>query len=692
MSLSKVIYTKDWNDPSDFPTIETSESQVRADLQDLHDQIRTSVNLIIDELESTNAEYSGASQVGVSPIAGISATNVQAAIAALKALIGEAESTASEDLSEHTTDKGNPHQVSGDQVPVSVEGITATKVEAALAEIKSLLDQKAESSDLGDYETVASANSHFVDVSLDVDTGVITFTKQNGSTKAIDTALETIPVSMRFFEVTTETGSKAYYLGIYDDDDKLLSSTNVSSLFNEFEISDTATIDMSQTIDNDGVKTISCTLKTASVGESNLNASLKQKLENLEGLLTTAVTGVQDSEQIALSLSNATTGRKLQATIKAKSIGAEQISDDYTALLTAAKTAAQTAATNAAASESNANTYQGKAKSYAVGDETAREGSSTDNASYYKDKAAEKATESKSYAVGGTGSRTNENTDNAKYYKEQAEAAKVSATNANSSATQKAEDANTQATLSKSYAQGGTGTRAGEDTNNAKYYMEQAAGIVSEAGLGDMLRATYDPQGKAQDIFAYADPFIAVYGETTYAEVEEACKAGKTVWCRDQLQIFPLVFQTQFQFQFSGVIGGSIGPRMLIKTLTDKPTKWDKLAYTLPPIVTADDAGKVLTVSESGIWKAAELAKEYTATTTTTWTDATGYYTQSVTVTGLLEADNPIVDLITTTENFEAEQEAWGKVFKVTTATDSITFYASEAITTELNLQIKVVR
>lgn len=475
MSLSKVIYTKDWNDPSDFPTIETSESQVRADLQDLHDQIRTSVNLIIDELESTNTEYSGASQVGISAVEGLSATNVQAAVAALKALIGEAESTASEELSEHATDTDNPHQVSGDQVPVSVEGITATKVEAAIAEIKSLLDQKAESSDLDDYETIASANSHFVDVSLNVDTGVITFTKQNGSTKTIDTALETIPVSMRFFEATSETGSKAYYLGIYDDDDELISSTNVSSLFNEFEVSDTATIDMSQTTDNDGVKTISCSLKVASVAESHLSTALKQKLETLEGLLTTAVMSVQDSAQIALSLSTTTAGKKLQATIKDKSIGAEQMSDDYTALLTEAKTAAQTSATNAAASESNANTYQGKAKSYAVGDETVREGSSTDNASYYKDKAAEKATESKSYAVGGTGSRTNESTDNAKYYKEQAEVAKASAVNANSSATQKAEDANTQATLAKSYAQGGTGTRTGEDTNNAKYYMERAA-------------------------------------------------------------------------------------------------------------------------------------------------------------------------------------------------------------------------
>lgn len=82
----------------------------------------------------------------------------------------------------------------------------------------------------------------------------------------------------------------------------------------------------------------------------------------------------------------------------------------------------------------------------------------------------------------------------------------------------------------------------------------------------------------------------------------------------------------------------------------------------------------------------------YTATLGTTWTSATNCVTQSVTVNGLLATDNPIVDLVTTTSGFEAEQEAWGKVFKITTAANSMTLYASEAITTALSLQIKVVR
>ena len=48
--------------------------------------------------------------------------------------------------------------------------------------------------------------------------------------------------------------------------------------------------------------------------------------------------------------------------------------------------------------------------------------------------------------------------------------------------------ATNKATLSESYAVGGTGTRAGEDTDNAKYYMEQAAAIAQQtlSGLSDV--------------------------------------------------------------------------------------------------------------------------------------------------------------------------------------------------------------
>lgn len=82
----------------------------------------------------------------------------------------------------------------------------------------------------------------------------------------------------------------------------------------------------------------------------------------------------------------------------------------------------------------------------------------------------------------------------------------------------------------------------------------------------------------------------------------------------------------------------------------------------------------------------------YTATVGTAWTAKTGYVQQTITVNGILATDNPIIDLVATTADFEAQQKAWGKIFKVTTAANAITLYASEATEKAISLQLKVVR
>ena len=65
--------------------------------------------------------------------------------------------------------------------------------------------------------------------------------------------------------------------------------------------------------------------------------------------------------------------------------------------------------------------------------------------------------------------------DNAKYYAEEIAAGYAS------DASDSAEDAADSATLAESYAKGGTGTRTGEDNDNAKKYAENAAGSASNA-------------------------------------------------------------------------------------------------------------------------------------------------------------------------------------------------------------------
>lgn len=78
----------------------------------------------------------------------------------------------------------------------------------------------------------------------------------------------------------------------------------------------------------------------------------------------------------------------------------------------------------------------------------------------------------------------------------------------------------------------------------------------------------------------------------------------------------------------------------------------------------------------------------------TSWVGSAAPYSNSVTVTGILETDTPIIDVVMsgTYSTDEARIEAWGYIYRAVTANGSITFYAIEKPTVSLPIQIKVVR
>ena len=49
--LEKLEFSKDWTDAEDFPTYEPDESQVRADLQLLHNEAKAAINALVEKLE-----------------------------------------------------------------------------------------------------------------------------------------------------------------------------------------------------------------------------------------------------------------------------------------------------------------------------------------------------------------------------------------------------------------------------------------------------------------------------------------------------------------------------------------------------------------------------------------------------------------------------------------------------------------
>lgn len=93
-------------------------------------------------------------------------------------------------------------------------------------------------------------------------------------------------------------------------------------------------------------------------------------------------------------------------------------------------------------------------------------------------------------------------------------------------------------------------------------------------------------------------------------------------------------------------------------------------------------------------WNGLATTITYTITLDTTWTGSAPPYMKMMTVNGISVMDNPVVDVVMSGD-FATDllrQEEWAKIYRITTADNSITLYATEIPTIPLPLQIKVVR
>jgi hypothetical protein len=104
---------------------------------------------------------------------------------------------------------------------------------------------------------------------------------------------------------------------------------------------------------------------------------------------------------------------------------------------------------------------------------------------------------------------------------ESAEASAISAAGAASSA---ADDAEDYATLSKSYAVDDTGVRQGEETDNAKYYSEQAA--TSATAASNSAASAYDSAATATQIAGTIDGKVAIATNAANAAAGSASEAA----------------------------------------------------------------------------------------------------------------------------------------------------------------------
>lgn len=184
-------------------------------------------------------------------------------------------------------------------------------------------------------------------------------------------------------------------------------------------------------------------------------------------------------------------------------IAAQKAAEAAQAKAEAAQSAAETAQTNAETAQRKAEEAQRAAETAKSGAETAKTGAETAKAaaeaaqtSAEQIKAETQQIKSDTQQIKSATEAIKNEANNAKDVAVQAASnaaadateAKTQAGNAAQSATaaagsavtagEKAQEATDASVLSKSYAVGGTGTRPGEDTDNAKYYCEQAQQIV----------------------------------------------------------------------------------------------------------------------------------------------------------------------------------------------------------------------
>ena len=124
--------------------------------------------------------------------------------------------------------------------------------------------------------------------------------------------------------------------------------------------------------------------------------------------------------------------------------------------------------------------------------------------------AAASATKAQSYAVGGTNSRTGEDTDNAKYYSQQAEQSHLAAKNSADTASIKAGEATTSANTAQQYASNSAESAnvANEKANSA---ANSAIGATSSANTAQQYASNAAISASTAQNFAVADTDSAKY-------------------------------------------------------------------------------------------------------------------------------------------------------------------------------------
>ena len=182
------------------------------------------------------------------------------------------------------------------EIGAAVEGLTGETVQAVLIALKTMLDSKAASADmeaaLGGKSDTSVTDAHFKSVAFDAGTGVFTFTKENGTTVTVDTALEKVAVNFAYDEDT-----QSLLLTLADGSTQRVS---LAAFLTTTEFEDSNTIEWSVS-----GSTVRATVKSGSITDAMLSSTLKTMLQGYVSAADNSATNAAASEAASLSYQTA---------------------------------------------------------------------------------------------------------------------------------------------------------------------------------------------------------------------------------------------------------------------------------------------------------------------------------------------------------------------------------------------------
>ena len=240
--------------------------------------------------------------------------------------------------------------------------------------------------------------------------------------------------------------------------------------------------------------------------------------------------------------SNAETANTSAQSASSAAQSARSAAETASSAAQTAKAAAETAQGKAEAARTAAEDAQSAAESASVTAQSAKSAAETANSSAQTAKTAAEAAQSAAETAQGkaetaqtAAASANSSAQSAKTAAETANTNAQAAKTAAESAKESAEDAST---LSESWAIGGTGTRTGEDTNNAKYWAQAAQGAAGggvtsfngRSGIVEPAAGDYTAEMVGADASGAAATVQGNLGTHTADTTKHITSAERTTW------------------------------------------------------------------------------------------------------------------------------------------------------------------